>query len=87
MDTEDVTRQISEFLTEELGVPEQEVSPVADLRGDLGLDSLDLVELITVIEDRIGTRLDPDELERIRTVDDVTKVLVRILADPSRAVA
>jgi len=86
MDTEDVARQVSEFLTEELGVPEHEISPVADLRADLGLDSLDLVELITVMEDRIGTRLDQDELKVIRTVNDVAEVLVRILQDPSRAV-
>lgn len=88
MDSENIDQQVREFLEEELGVPQAEISSAADLRDDLGLDSLDLVELITVMEDRVGTRIDQNRLESVRTVDDVTRLLVSITAvDEPRAAA
>jgi acyl carrier protein len=80
MNSDNIDQQVREFLEEELGVPQAEISSSADLREDLGLDSLDLVELITVMEDRVGTRIDQDLLEDVRTVDDVSRVLVSIAA-------
>jgi len=80
MNSENIDQQVREFLEEELGVPQAEISATADLREDLGLDSLDLVELITVMEDKVGTRIDQDLLADVRTVDDVSRVLVSISA-------
>ncbi len=78
MNSQSIDQQVREFLEEELGVPQAEISATADLREDLGLDSLDLVELITVMEDKVGTRIDQDLLVDVRTVDDVSRVLVSI---------
>ena len=38
---------------------------------DLGADSLDLVELIMEMEEKFGVEIADEELEKIRTIQDV----------------
>ncbi|MFO7777229.1 MAG: acyl carrier protein [Nitriliruptoraceae bacterium] len=59
----------TEVLTEEFGVPEDEVAAEATFEA-LGLDSLDVVELTLVLEERTGVKLEDEELEDVRTVQD-----------------
>jgi len=59
----------TEVLTDEFGVPEDEIAPEATFEA-LGLDSLDVVELTLVLEERTGVKLEDEELEDVRTVQD-----------------
>ena len=59
----------TEVLTEEFGVPEDEIAAEATFEA-LGLDSLDVVELTLVLEERTGVKLEDEELEDVRTVQD-----------------
>ena len=59
----------TEVLTEEFGVPEDEVAAEATFEA-LGLDSLDVVELTLVLEEKTGIKLEDEELEDVRTVQD-----------------
>lgn len=78
MKKEDVFDQVRDFLVDELGVSREDIKPEADLRDDLGLDSLDLVELVTVMEDEVGARVDQDALTDVRTVADVVDLVVAL---------
>ena len=40
---------------------------------EIGVDSLDLVELITEIEEEKGISINDDDLEKIQTIGDVLK--------------
>jgi acyl carrier protein len=59
----------TEVLTEEFGVPEDEVAADATFEA-LGLDSLDVVELTLVLEEKTGVKLEDEELEDVRSVQD-----------------
>jgi acyl carrier protein len=59
----------TEVLTEEFGVPEDDVAADATFEA-LGLDSLDVVELTLVLEEKTGVKLEDEELEDVRTVQD-----------------
>jgi acyl carrier protein len=59
----------TEVLTEEFGVPEDEIAADATFEA-LGLDSLDVVELTLVLEEKTGVKLEDEELEDVRTVQD-----------------
>jgi acyl carrier protein len=74
---DEVLAQVSEALENELGVEPERITGPADLRADLELDSLDLVELVAVLEDRIGGKLDGPAVDGIRTVDDVIDLIIR----------
>ena len=41
----------------------------------LGLDSLDLVELVMEIEDELNIKIPDEELTNIKTIDDLFKII------------
>jgi acyl carrier protein len=65
-------------LVETLSLPAEEVVPAADLREDLGLDSLDLLELLSAIEGEVGASVDDAEMRSIRTVGDAIALVERL---------
>jgi len=70
-----VFERIKKIVVEQLGVEENEVLPSASFVDDLGADSLDLVELIMLLEEEFsqqGQKVEiPDEdAEKIVTVQD-----------------
>ncbi len=42
---------------------------------DLGIDSLDLVDLVFELEEEIGVQFDDDELLKIKTVQDLLNLI------------
>ena len=52
----------------------REVTPESNLK-DLGIDSLDLVEIVLQAEEEFGISFSDDELNGFKTVNDVCKVL------------
>src|SRR5262249_31626964 len=69
---------IRQALVQRIGVPAEQVVPEAKLRDDLEMDSLDMVELITLVEDELGHNLEVMQLEDVLTVGDVVKLIVRL---------
>ena len=67
--SQDLLATFTELLSEEFGVPEDDVKPDATFEA-LGLDSLDVVELTLVLEEKTGVKLEDEELEEVRTVQD-----------------
>ena len=55
-----VEELVKEIIVEQLSVSAEEVVPEASFVDDLGADSLDLVELIMVFEEKFGQEI-PDE--------------------------
>jgi len=75
-----VFERIKTIVVEQLGVDAGEVVPTASFVEDLGADSLDLVELITALEEEFSTpnrKIEiPDEAaEKIVTVQDAVDYL------------
>ena len=52
----------------------KEIEATSDLRS-LGIDSLDLVEIIMDVEDKFGIQFENDELNKFVTVSDVVKAI------------
>ena len=75
-----IFEKLKEIIVEQLGVEESEVTREVSFAEDLNADSLDLIELITAIEEEFSTpemRLEiPDEdAENIKTVQDAIDYL------------
>ncbi len=65
-----VEEKIKNVIVEQLGVSADEVVPEASFVDDLGADSLDLVELIMVLEEVFGREIPDEDAEKIQTVQD-----------------
>lgn len=73
--TDEIEQLVRDALAERLGVDPEEATAGADLREDLGLDSLDALELMTVLEHRIGHELSDADMDGLRTVGDASALL------------
>jgi len=67
--------RIIDVIVEQLEVTREECVPEAAFIDDLGADSLDLVELIMEMEEAFGIQIADEELEKIRTIQDVIDFL------------
>ena len=63
------------FISETLNVDEDEITMDTSFRDDLGADSLDVVDLLMSIEDEFEVEVPDDEIENIKTVDDLVKYI------------
>lgn len=70
-----ILEKIKDIMEEELGKDRNEVTLESDIIKDLGLDSLDIVTLIMVVEDEYGFTADDDEIVNLKTVGDVVKYI------------
>ena len=70
-----VDEKIKNIIIEQLGVSADEVVPEASFVDDLGADSLDLVELVMVLEEEFGQEIPDEDAEKIQTVQDVTNYI------------
>jgi acyl carrier protein len=76
-------QEIFDALKEHLvgrGIEADKVTAEADLAQDLGLDSLDTVEMTVGLEDRFGIEIADSELEDVRTVNDAVDLIEQKVA-------
>lgn len=65
------------YLVEQFDVPEDKITRSANLFEDLELDSIDALDMVGLIESRLGKQVDEEEVRQIRTVGDVVDFVVR----------
>ena len=63
--------RLLEHIAEQIGITPELITPEKRLVEDLGLDSLDLIELTMNIEDEIATEFPWEEIESIKTVQEL----------------
>ena len=67
--------KVQEMLAEALNLPLNKVTPDAKIVEDLGADSLDVVELLSRLEDEFGVTIPDEDVENLKTVADVANEL------------
>jgi acyl carrier protein len=63
----EIIEKINEFLVEEFEVDGTKITPDANLRETLDLDSLDYIDLVVVIEGNFGFKVKPEDFIGIET--------------------
>ena len=67
--------RLKSLLVEELRVAPEDVTLEAELANDLGINSLELADLILLCEEKFGITIDDDDLHTFVTVNDVVNYL------------
>lgn len=73
--TNDVADRVRKVIAEHLNIDVETVVDTADLRRDLGADSLDIVELIMAAEEEFGVEIPDDDMNEAWTVADLVKIV------------
>ena len=67
--------EIRKTLSKQLRISEDKINLDTRIKEDLGADSLDVLELLTEIEDRMGIVIPDEELMNFNVVGDIVKYL------------
>ena len=70
-----IFEKIKELLADQLDASADDMSMDTDIAGDLGADSLDVVELLMSIEDEFDVEIPDEEIESIKTIGDLVKYI------------
>ena len=70
---------VKKLLIEELNVEESKITLEAELATDLGVNSLELADLILLCEDKFDIVIDDEDLHTFITVGDVANYLERTM--------
>ncbi len=65
-----VIERINQFLAEDFEVETSALTPEANLKDALDLDSLDYVDLVVAIDNNFGFKVQPEEFQQMTTVAD-----------------
>jgi acyl carrier protein len=69
MDKATIIERVNAFLVEEFEVDAGKITPEANLRETLELDSLDYIDLVVVIESNFGFKVKPEDFVSITTFE------------------
>jgi len=67
--------EVRDVIVKELNVPESKVTESATYQGDLGADSLDVVELVMAFEEKFDIEIPEEDAEKIQTVGETVKYI------------
>ena len=67
--------KVKEMLIIDLAVNADEIKPEAELINDLGINSLELADLILLCEEKFGIEVKDDDIHKFITVGDVVAYL------------
>jgi acyl carrier protein len=79
MEKEDIIKTINKLLIEEFEIDENVISPEAHLKDDLGLESLDFVDIAVIVKKEFGLTLKGAEMTSIRTLGNLYDYVGRLI--------
>ena len=68
MTRQEIEEKVKEFLIEELEIEEENIFPEAKLKEDMGIDSLDYVDIVVIVEKSFGFKIIPEEMANVKTL-------------------
>ena len=67
--------KVKAILMDELQIDEADITLEAELSGDLGINSIELADLVMLCEDKFGIEINDEDIHKFSTVADVVKYL------------
>jgi len=68
MTRKDIEEIVKEFLIEDLEIDEENIRPEAHLKEEVGIDSLDFVDIVVIVEKKFGFKIKPEEMPGVTTL-------------------
>ncbi len=75
MTREEIFAEVKELLVEEFEVKEELITPKASFYDDLGLDSLDAIDLVISLNKNYDIDIDNESTEELRTIESLVHMV------------
>lgn len=80
MTIEKINEIVKNFLVEDLEIEEEKIGGSARLKEDLGIDSLEVVDVVVLVEDQFGYKMKPEDFRTLITLDDFCQFIQQHIA-------
>jgi len=67
MERKEIEEKVKAFMIDDLEIDEEKIAPEARLKEDLGIDSLDFVDIVVIVEKNFGFKIKPEEMAGVTT--------------------
>ena len=64
----EIEEKVKAFLIDDLEVEEENIFPEARLKEDVGIDSLDYVDIVVIVEKNFGFKIKAEEMANVKTL-------------------
>ena len=82
MNRTEIEEKVRDFLVEDLEIDEEKIYPQAKLKEDMGIDSLDLVDIVVIVEKNFGFKLKAEEMAGVDTYGQFCDYIERKVNTP-----
>lgn len=80
----EIFQQIQDALVEQFEIDRGKITLEAHLIKDLGMDSLDAIQMAVHIQELTKQRVAEEQMRQLRTVQDVIEMIERLLASQAK---
>jgi acyl carrier protein len=68
MTRQEIEEKVKDFLVNDLEIDEDKIFDDAKLKDDMGIDSLDFVDIVVIVERNFGFKIVPEEMQGVTTL-------------------
>ena len=68
MSRQEIEEKVRAFLIDDLEIDEDKIKDDAKLKDDMGIDSLDFVDIVVIVEKNFGFKIKPEEMKDVKTL-------------------
>ena len=68
MSRQEIEEKVRAFLIDDLEMDEEKIKDDATLKEDMGIDSLDFVDIVVIVEKNFGFKIKPEEMTGVTTL-------------------
>lgn len=69
MERKEIEEKVKAFLIDDLEIEEENIYPESRLKEDMGIDSLDYVDIVVIVEKNFGFKItNPSEMTAVKTL-------------------
>ncbi|MBQ8608457.1 MAG: acyl carrier protein [Bacteroidaceae bacterium] len=70
MERTEIEEKVKVILIEEMEIDEDKVYDESRLKDDMGIDSLDYIDIIVIVDKTFGFKIKPEEMSKVKTFKD-----------------
>lgn len=67
MERQEIEEKVKTFLIEDLEIDAAKIENDALLKEDIGIDSLDFIDIVVIVEKKFGFKIKPEEMADVKT--------------------
>lgn len=81
MTKQEVMEKVNDFLVEDFEIEQDVLLPENLIKEDVGIDSLDIVDIIVTVKDVFGVKLEKKDMATVKTLDDFYELVLKATAN------